>query len=293
MTTTSAAIRATAAVVALKSLEQAKSRLAVADPLRRRLAWTMALDTLRALASVLPQVLVVSDQPALESDLRRAGLSVSVLGDSSRVGMNAALDTGAEALRGQGFTTVLACVGDLPALRSESIIKVLRAAERSDADRAFLSDASGIGTTMLIGHDTPLAPRFQGRSAAAHHSSGAINLAGTSLGPVPDAQRDVDTEIELQAAQALGLGPATRALVDHETGRLGRHQVITATQWRSPDGQQQAVTAAGRRVALPAAVLAEGLRQVRSGQRLHAVIADDDRWASGVFAGRVLSAWLY
>jgi 2-phospho-L-lactate guanylyltransferase len=283
VTTSSAAVRGTAAVVALKSLEQAKSRLALPDPLRRRLAWTMALDTLRALTSALPHVLVVSDQPALDARLRRAGLSVAVLGDSSRVGMNPALDNGAEVLRVQGFTTVLACVGDLPALRAESIIRVLAAAECSGADRAFLADASGVGTTMLIAHDTPLLPHFQGRSAAAHHSSGAINLAGTSLGAVPDAQRDVDTGIELHAAQALGLGPATSALVDHETGRLGRHQVITATAWRGPGGEQQAVTAAGRRVALPAGVLAEDLRQVRSGQRLHAVVAADDH---------VLSAWL-
>ena len=77
----------------------------------------------------------------------------------------------------------------------------------------------------------------------------------------------------------------TSALVDHETGRLGRHQVITATQWRGPDGEQQAVTATGRRVALPAGVLAEGLRQVRSGQRLHAVIAADDQPASAGVRG--------
>lgn len=59
--------------------------------------------------------------------------------------------------------------------------------------------------------------------------------------------------------------------------------MITATAWRGPDGEQQAVTAAGRRVALPAGVLAEDLRQVRSGQRLHAVVAAD---------AHVLSAWL-
>jgi len=63
-----------AAVVALKPMEHAKSRLAVPDALRRRLAWTMALDTLAALCDALPQVLVVSDQPALEAQLRRAGL---------------------------------------------------------------------------------------------------------------------------------------------------------------------------------------------------------------------------
>ncbi len=125
---------------------------------------------------------MVSDQPALDSRLRRAGLSVDVLGDSSRVGMNAALDHGADALRAQGFTTVLACVGDLPALRAGVDHQGAGGGREFGADRAFLADASGVGTTMLIAHDTQLLPHFQGRSAAAHHTSGAINLAGTSLG---------------------------------------------------------------------------------------------------------------
>jgi 2-phospho-L-lactate guanylyltransferase len=54
-------------VIALKPTAHAKSRLAVPDPLRRRLAWTMALDTFGLLSRALPQVLVVSDQPALEA----------------------------------------------------------------------------------------------------------------------------------------------------------------------------------------------------------------------------------
>ena len=57
-------------------------------------------------------------------------------------------------------------------------------------------------------------------------------------------------------------------------------------------GAARTAREAGRRVALPAGVLAEGLRQVRSGQRLHSVIATDDHAASGAFPGRVLSAWL-
>ena len=63
---------AAAGVLALKPIEHAKSRLAVPDPLRRRLALTMALDTLSALCRALPHVLVVSDQPALEARLRLA-----------------------------------------------------------------------------------------------------------------------------------------------------------------------------------------------------------------------------
>ena len=51
---TSDAVAPAAAVVALKPSEYAKSRLDLPAPLRQRLAWTMALDTLRALAAACP-----------------------------------------------------------------------------------------------------------------------------------------------------------------------------------------------------------------------------------------------
>ena len=270
-----------AAVIALKPIEHAKSRLDIPDPLRRRLACTMALDTLSALCRALPHVLVVSDQPALEARLRRAGLALEVISESGHVGMNSALTRGALTLRAQGYTSVLASVGDLPALRPESVARIL-AASRSH-QRSFVTDASGIGTTMLVAHEIELAPQFQGRSAAAHHASGAMSLHEEAIGsPVADARRDVDTEADLAAAVGLGVGPATSALIDHERGRLGCYQLITATQWRNAEGHQLAVTATGRRVALPANALGGELRYARLGQRLHAVEADD----------RVLSAWL-
>jgi 2-phospho-L-lactate/phosphoenolpyruvate guanylyltransferase len=270
-----------AAVIALKPIEHAKSRLDIPDPLRRRLAWTMALDTLSALCRALPHVLVVSDQPALEARLRRAGLELEVISESGHVGMNSALTRGALTLRAQGYTSVLASVGDLPALRPESVARIL-AASRSH-QRSFVTDASGIGTTMLMAHEVELAPQFQGRSAAAHHASGAMSLHEEAIGsPVADTRRDVDTEADLAAAIGLGVGPATSALIDHERGRLGCYQLITATQWRNAEGHQLAVTATGRRIALPAKALGGELRYARLGQRLHAVEADD----------RVLSAWL-
>jgi 2-phospho-L-lactate/phosphoenolpyruvate guanylyltransferase len=270
-----------AAVIALKPIEHAKSRLDIPDPLRRRLAWTMAFDTLSALCRALPHVLVVSDQPALEARLRRAGLVLEVISESGHVGMNSALTRGALTLRAQGYTSVLASVGDLPALRPESVGRIL-AASRSH-QRSFVTDASGIGTTMLVAHEVELAPQFQGRSAAAHHASGAMSLHEEAIGsPVADARRDVDTEADLAAAIGLGVGPATSALIDPERGRLGCYELITATQWRNAEGHQLAVTATGRRIALPANALGGELRYARLGQRLHAVEADD----------RVLSAWL-
>jgi 2-phospho-L-lactate guanylyltransferase len=267
-------------VVALKPSEYAKSRLEVPVPLRQRLAESMAVDTLRALATIVSRVVVVSGQPALASRLSRAGVSATVLADPDQPGMNAALAYGANRLRVDGFATVLACVGDLPALRATSVSRVLEVSR--SFPRAFLADASGVGTTMLVAQDVGLLPAFSGRSAARHREGGAVPLTEELLGEtLADARRDVDTAVDLVTAIGLGVGPHTAALVDPVHGRLGRYEVVTATDWTDHNGQRVAVTAAGRRVALPRGVVGAADRPLRSGQRLHAVTA----------AGRVLSAW--
>lgn len=267
-----------AAVVALKATAQAKSRLgSVPDPVRRRLAWTMAVDTLAALSAAVGHVVVVSLQPALASRLARAGLDVEVVPEGRTRGLNGSLALGAEVARTAGFDTVLACVGDLPALRPDSVRRVLDAA--GGFPRSALADSTGVGTTMLIARGADLQPRFQGRSAAAHHSSGATLLTGESLS---DARRDVDTEVDLADATRLGLGHSTGPLVDLATGRLWTYVVVTTTQWTSEDGTPVAVTSSGHRVRLPTAALADGLRTPRLGQRLHAVLAADG----------IQSAWL-
>ncbi len=267
------------AVVALKPTEFAKSRLGtVPDPLRRRIAWTMAVDTLAALNAAVDHVVVVSNQPSLEARLRRYGLSVSVVAEPGRVGMNGALGHGDAVLRADGCTSVLACVGDVPALRPSSVSLVLEASRTYP--RSFLADASGVGTTMLVAHGVPLDPHFQGRSAAAHQASGAepLNLAVT----LSDARRDVDTEVDLADAIRLGLGPVTAPLVDPTTGALGRYQVVTVSDQRGPEGHRLAITSDGYRITFPDASLQDAWRSVHTGQRLHAVATRD----------RVLAAWL-
>jgi 2-phospho-L-lactate guanylyltransferase len=264
------------ALVALKRSEVAKSRLAtVPGPLRRRLAWTMALDTLRALTTVLP-VIVISKQPELAARLSREQISARVLSEPVAAGMNAALRHGEEAAAAAGFSSTLACVGDLPALRPDSIRAVLGAG--IPRGRAFVADASGTGTTMLIASGTELDPRFQGRSAAGHRASGAVALGAAELGgPLADARRDVDSEVDLYDAYFLGLGSSTAQLFDGR-GRLGRYELIMADD-AQPGDAQTAVTVDGDRVKLPAGAL--GMLPAPGGQRLHAVVSDS----------QVLSAW--
>ncbi|HET9871290.1 MAG TPA: 2-phospho-L-lactate guanylyltransferase [Propionibacteriaceae bacterium] len=268
------------AVIALKPTVHAKSRLAtLPDPLRRRLAWTMAVDTLRVVGQVAGHVVVVSDQPGLATALRAHGLCHEVVPEPGRSGLNAALSHGASLLRKSGWSSVFACVGDLPALRPESTQSVLAAGSRFQ--RSFLADASGIGTTMLLSTRDDLGPHFQGRSAAAHRATGAVALTDELIGhSVADARRDVDSEVDLGDALRLGLGPLTAALFDLDSQSLGRYSTITVGQLTGHD--HVAVTSEGYKILLPHTALDPLFRKVSTGQRLHAVVAAD----------RALSAWL-
>ena len=196
-----------AAVVALKVGASAKTRLgSFPDDLRRRLAWAMAVDTLHALTTAVDHVLVVGHAAELVDELATVPGPMEIL-DEPGAGLNAALSHGSRRLRRQGAGVVVACVGDLPALRTSSLQRILIAS--AGLTRSFVADQSGVGTTMLIARDTELRPHFEGGSAAAHEASGAEPLNPPQLTAVPDARQDVDTERDLGAAYRLGLGAAT------------------------------------------------------------------------------------
>jgi 2-phospho-L-lactate/phosphoenolpyruvate guanylyltransferase len=175
----------------------------------------MAIDTLRALLGAVDHVLVVGALPYDHSPASEPPPDVEQVAEPESPGLNAALTHGATLLRQRGFAVVLACVGDLPALRVASVRRVLAAARVHQ--RSYVADATGGGTTMLVARDTELQPHFGGSSAAAHQASGARPLVAPDLGPVSAARTDVDTEDDLIAAGRLGLGPSTRAVLD----RLG------------------------------------------------------------------------
>jgi 2-phospho-L-lactate guanylyltransferase len=224
-------------------------------------------------------VIVISQQANLAEQLRRQDISAQVIGERAATGINAALRHGEEAAMAAKFFGTLACVADLPAVRPTSIQTVLAAAP--EAPRAFLADASGEGTTMLLSRGTQLDPRFQGRSAEAHRASGALELGINELGGrLPDARRDVDNEADLSEAFQLGLGPATRELFD-AAGNLGRYAMIMTGELLA-DGTRIAVTRSGSRLIMNKNCADAQLSRLESGQRMHAVISSD----------RVLSAWL-
>ncbi len=195
-------------LVPVKRLADAKSRLSARPAgVRRELSLAFAIDTVAAALAApgVAAVHVVTDDEQVRAAVEELG--ARWLPDSSGGGLNGALRHAEQILRAEGQGALAALAGDLPALRPDELGRALALA---DAPRAFVPDAAGTGTTLLVAaQGTALDPRFGPRSCAAHASSGAVRL---DPGRCPGLRRDVDTEVDLWDARRLGVGPATTAL---------------------------------------------------------------------------------
>lgn len=264
-----------AAVVALKSLDLAKSRFTGHDPaVRRRLALCMLADTVAALGRAVTRVAVVTSTPAMAAMVGVPDLEVVAdPGD----GLNAAFEAGAQRLRRQGFSPVLAAVGDLPGLHPRAVREIVDRCR--PPGRYFVRDHHGSGTTMLISHGR-LDPLFENGSARRHLNSGANEIDAARW---PGARTDVDSEDDLDlAARTLELGPRTSAMLDGT--RLADHDVATicATEREGNKPAWRAILAQGHRITIPGNVLDALVDHLAIGQRVHIQ-------RSGM---RVLSAWI-
>lgn len=188
-------------VVPLKALPDAKSRLAAAsaDPAAHAdLVAAIRADTLAAAAANGRVLLVVDRPPATAPDW-------PVLVQTGP-GLNQALREAADYVRSTWpADAIAALVGDLPALRAPALAAALELA--AGHPRAYVADASGLGTTLLTalpGH--PLEPAF-GPGSATRHGRAALALPAD-----PGLRLDVDTAADLDVARHLGLGPVTAAL---------------------------------------------------------------------------------
>ena len=197
-------------VVPAKRLAHAKTRLrpltAALGGSNDDLVLALLADTVSAARAcrLVAEVIVVTDEPAAEAVARDLG--ARTVPDEPDAGLNAALEHGASTARHDG---IAALSSDLPALRPEELTAALRAA--SAFPRAFVADADGTGTTLLTAVGESLRPAFGTGSARAHRAGGAVALEG----PWPGLVRDVDTDADLRAALALGVGPRTTTLTVH------------------------------------------------------------------------------
>jgi 2-phospho-L-lactate/phosphoenolpyruvate guanylyltransferase len=202
-------------LVPVKRLATAKTRLSPAvaapgAPARSELALALARDTVRAAlaARAVSRVVAVTNDPVAQAAL--LSLGAEVVADLPEAGLDRALAHAADVARerdaGGG---VAALSGDLPALRPAELERALAAA--GAWSRSVVPDEAGSGTVLLTaGPGAALRPAYGDGSQARHRARGAEVLA---LDDVAGLRRDVDTPADLAGAAALGLGPATAALL--------------------------------------------------------------------------------
>jgi 2-phospho-L-lactate guanylyltransferase len=194
------------AVVPVKPLFRAKSRLAVDDDERADLALAFAVDTVSALTASrhVADVLVVTPDPCVAERLEALGARV-VRDDGS--GLDEALHHGLGAASRLGLG-VAVVPGDLPCLRPADVDVVLAQVPRSRG--MFVPDLEGSGTTVVV-HPPglPAVTRYGPGSAVRHRSLGLLALDAAPL----RARQDVDTLDDLRAAAELGLGHETRRVL--------------------------------------------------------------------------------
>lgn len=208
--------RQATAVVPVKQLALAKSRLALPPDERLALALAFAVDTVSALCSspLIAGVLVVTSDPVV---VRRMGpLGVRVVPDGG-AGLGPAVREGLRVAAAWRPRTGLAVVpADLPCLRADDVARVLT---QAPADRgAFVPDRSTTGTTLVVCPPGRSATASYGPGSAARHR--ALGLHPLLDAPVR-ARHDVDTLDDVHEALLLGTGPATSALAEDLVSRVG------------------------------------------------------------------------
>ncbi len=243
-------------VLPVKGGAEAKSRLACGP----EVAAAMAADCLAAVlaANSVLRVLVVTSDAATASAASAAGAEV-VEQPTSKPGLGPAVRAGLLAAGDRGPVAVL--LADLPAVRPEDLDRALSRLDdvlARGAVSAFVPDLDDAGTVLLAGRTAAhIDPHFGAGSAAAHERTGAVRA---SL-DLPRLRRDVDTQADLAAAIALGVGPRTTATLDAMQATVIRYD---------PDaGTGEVVTDDGIRLPMAnGATNGSGLRHLRPGQRV-------------------------
>jgi 2-phospho-L-lactate guanylyltransferase len=181
-----------------------KGRLTSWEPAERTsLALAMVRDVVQVAQSspTIAEVVLVGD-PAAAAALPE----LPCVPDSGR-GLNTEVAAAAF-----GCARVAVLLPDVPAVSVDQLDRALDVG--GQFTRAFVADAEGIGTTLLMAQSgDALHPAFGPRSCASHAASGAVPVPDAGPGQLARLRRDVDDEIGLWDAARLGVGPHTAAVI--------------------------------------------------------------------------------
>ena len=178
------------AVVPVKHLDQAKSRLEGAVPDRPGLALVLLDRVLRALqgAQALDRILVISPDPRVEEACRGARF----LCQKSR-GLNPGLEEARQKVLALGASALLVVLADLASLSPATVKRMLKVAP--PVRGALLApDRLGQGTNALFLRPPDLLPFRFGSGSLQHHQEEAARMGGPlELFWEDETMKDVDT----------------------------------------------------------------------------------------------------
>lgn len=199
-------------IIPIKAGHGAKSRLHADPVLRSAFARTFALDTAAAAltAAEVGRVVVVTSDVAAAADFSRLGCQVvREQPHSGADPLNAAIAQARDWAAAHHRDQPLAVLpGDLPALTPDSLDDAFIRARPHRL--AFCADPEGLGTTLLVaGLPTLLKTAYGPGSALKHRAIGAFALKDVEL----RVRQDIDTMDDLSAAEKLGVGKATTAML--------------------------------------------------------------------------------
>lgn len=203
----------TAAVVPVKALSLSKSRLALRGGREavRRLSLAMMADIVEALRAVpaLERVAVVTPDPEVAEAASRAGAEALLRDDP---GLNASIEAAAAEVSTPG-AGVLVVLGDVPALASADVLRLLEAGRDGGVVLAPSRDG---GTSALLRVPRDAIPACFGPDSAKRHRE-AAQRAGVRFQELalPSLAIDVDVAEDAEAVLACAsLGHRTRAALD-------------------------------------------------------------------------------
>ena len=212
-----------ALLIPVKDPSRGKTRLSVflSPDERRRLAWAMLEDVIRAAAaaSIPDRVIVVTSFDLAIDRAHRAGFDVLI--EQSQTSESASVDWASRLLSEQGFDLVMRLPADVPLVGPEDIDRLLETPIPSPG-ALLVPSRDGTGTNAIIRTPPDVFPsRFGPNSLELHQQEAARAGAECLIVQNECIAIDVDEPADLQLFMERGRGTETfRLLSDIRTIKL-------------------------------------------------------------------------